>query len=306
MRNPFKTNTVLAGSLNASAELLCANEQTVITVMESWDHAVKMPNGYTSELVFTWNTALRDDWRRVQNDANVRVFYPLKLRYARDTVSTWAARRALPVRPFFVYSVASTRRFSIQVLVDLEQKLIRDLARAADAVGWDLFVKPRPNGEPAEFMEVLKEFPNVRIGSVLDRQAQQAADYFLSDEYNHSRFSEINGARFVVNAFTTFGLDCAAAGIPVLQIDLRRAEGYADSNFIYQNYHLKSYLLPSEFVFRVRGDLVSSLIDFLKSPDDRPEKYSEELLGWLFGGQTQRAAVEDLVNRSITLAKTTE
>lgn len=303
-QNPFRTKTILAGSLNASAELLCAKNQTVITVMESWDHVVKIPNGYTSEMVFAWNDDLKNDWQRVQCDQNVRTFYPLKLRYARDVVR----QLPIPVRrnelsPFFVYAVASTRRFCIKTLVEIERKLIRDLARAAEIVGWDLLIKPRPNGEEGEFSAIVKEFPNVRVGSILDQDIDQPANYFLSDDYNNKRFSEIVGAEFVINAFTTFGLDSAAAGIPVLQIDIRNADGYADSKFIYENYHLKNYLLPRDPVLRISGDFLSGFIDSLQSSKVLAKQYTTEIAEWLFCDRSEAAAIDDLVDRSIALAK---
>jgi hypothetical protein len=301
MSNPFRTKVVIAGSLNASAELLCAKDQVVVTVMESWDHAVKHPNGYTSELVFTWNEDLKKDWQRVHNDQNVHTFYPLKLRYARDIVTSWPKLAKQNSRPFFVYCVSSTQRFCMKILVDLEKKLMRDLARAAEMADWNMFIKPRPNGEDCEFSDIVKEFPNVRVGSVVDQQVNQAADYSLSDEYNKKRFSEIEGAEFVVNAFTTFGLDAAAAQIPVLQIDIRNANGYEESGLIYENYHLKTYLLPHESVLRINGDLVTFFSAYLKMPNHFPEQYSTKLVNWLFGPRSQSEAIEILVNKVLHL-----
>ena len=34
--------------------------------MESWDHAVKVPNGYVSNIVFGWNKDLCEDWAKYQ------------------------------------------------------------------------------------------------------------------------------------------------------------------------------------------------------------------------------------------------
>lgn len=297
MKNPFRTTTIMAGSLNASAELLCAKNQFVITVMESWDHAVKRPNGYRSELVFVWNDDLKRDWQRVHNDPCVHVFYPLKLRYARDVVSQWAKSRRTNFRPFFVYSVSSTRRFSISILTEIEKRLIRDMAQAAEVAGWDMFIKPRPNGENGEFLSVIEEFSHVRIGSIVDQDVGIAANYFLSDEYNKIRFSEIEGAEFIVNAFTTFGLDAAAAGIPVLQIDVRNADGYDDSKLIYENYHLKTYLLSRNPVLRINGNFQSEFTDFLKSPNSMTEHYSAELREWLFSDRDQEVEINNLVDK---------
>jgi hypothetical protein len=302
MANPFKTKTVIVGSLNASAELLGARKQSVITVMESWDHAVKVPNGYASDMVFTWNEALAVDWQRSQGDNNVHVFYPLKLRYARDVVHGWPPVETPPERPFFVYSVASTHRFSIGILVKIEDRLIRDLACAAVDAGWDLFIKPRPNGENGEFDAIMRDFPNVRVGSIVEQVASQPADYFLSESYNETRFDEIRGATFILNAFTTFGLDAAAAGLPVLQLDLRQTDGYADSAQIFDNYHLKNYILPREHVFRPINDFVGSFKNIINNSGDIAENYSNDLEKWLFNGRREADAIADLIEKTIELA----
>lgn len=297
--NPFRTPVVLVGSLNSCAELLSSRGQKVITVMESWDHAVKEPNGYRSDLVFVWNNALKEDWIRTHGDDNVDVFFPLKLRFALELSKHLKTERPSGVTPFCVYAVAGTRRFSIDILIDLERKLIRDLARATRAAGWDLFIKPRPNGEEGEFDEILKGFDHVKVGSIAVQNADQAANYFLSDNYNRLRFAEIEGASFVINAFTTFGLDAATAGIPVLQIDLQKADGYSSSRMIYNNYHIKSYLLPHDTVMRPSGDLVNWFSNFLNAPDNNPERYAETIREWLFEGRSADQSLDYLTNRIV-------
>ena len=300
MKNPFRTRVILVASLNSCAELLGLKSQAVITVMESWDHAVKKPSGYSSRMVFVWNSALRDDWKAKQNDKEVHVFYPLKLRYARDVVpfqdlSSYKKHKD----KFFVYSVAATRRFSFPSLVNLEKRLIEDLAKAAQAAGWDFFIKPRPNGEPGEFDEILKKYSNVKIGSVLNQKAGHPANYFLDDEYNFLRFSEIAGAEFVINAFTTFGLDAASANVPVLQIDIRKADSYEDSKFVYENDHIKKHLLQKEFVLKLSGNLVNSFKEYLLKPNDYPAQYSKALKKWLYTDLSQNQAIDKLINKVI-------
>ena len=130
----------------------------------------------------------------------------------------------------------------LELIIELEKRLIRDLSKATELAGWDLLIKPRPNGEFGEFDDVLKEFPNTRIGSMQSQEVDVPANYFLDDGYNATRFAEVSGAEFIINAFTTFGLDAAAANLPVLQIDIRDAIGYGASNFYYENDHIKKYL----------------------------------------------------------------
>jgi hypothetical protein len=295
-RNPFKTDVILVGSVNSCPELLGGKDQRVVTVMESWDHAVKEPNGYSSDCVFVWNDSLAEDWQRVHGDKSVKSFYPLKLRYARN----WTRRPNSTIegsiaRPFCVYAVAGTRRFSIPILVRIERQLILDLVKATEVLGWDLLIKPRPNGEQGEFNEFTEKFTNVRVGTILDQEIDTPPNYFLTEAYNQQRFSEIEGCEFVINAFTTFGLDAAAAGFPVLQLDLQDADRYSETRLIFQNFHIQKYLINRQSVLKVQGDFIDSFCAFAKGPRAEAQIYSKEIYDWLFSGQSEREAMDKFV-----------
>mgnify|MGYP001204806690 CR=1 FL=1 len=296
LANPFDSKTILVGSQNSCPQLLGLKSQKVVTVMESWDHAVKKPNGYASDIVFAWNSSLREDWIERQHDQFVHVFWPLKLRYAKNIeVVKEVSSDLIGERKFCVYCVTATRRFSFPIIIELEKKLIRDLSKATELAGWDLLIKPRPNGEVGEFDDVLEEFPNTRIGTITSQDVDVPANYFLDDNYNATRFAEVSGAEFIINAFTTFGLDAAAANLPVLQIDIRGAIGYSDSNFYYENDHIKKYLLTDNYVLKLTGDFVDGFMHYLSNPNDFPVKYSKALKRWLFTEQSETEAIERLI-----------
>ena len=131
LENPFDSKTILVASQNSCPHLLGLMSQKVVTVMESWDHAVKKPNGYASDVVFAWNASLREDWIAHQHDQLVHVFWPLKLRYAKNIGLVQAVScDAISKRKFCVYCVTATRRFSFSIITELERKLIRDLSKA--------------------------------------------------------------------------------------------------------------------------------------------------------------------------------
>lgn len=296
LKNPFDSNTVLVATQNSCPHLLGLKSQKVVTVMESWDHAVKKPNGYSSDMVFAWNSSLREDWIAHQHDQVVHVFWPLKLRFARNIeLGKKPSCDVIGKRKLCVYCVTVTRRFSPPLIIKLEKKLIQDLAKATELAGWDLLIKPRPNGEFGEFDDILKRFPNTRIGSVQSQEADVPANYFLDDDYNASRFSEVSEAEFIINAFTTFGLDAAAANLPVLQIDIREANGYGNSTFYYENDHIKKYLLTENYVLKLKGNLVDDFAEYLSNPNDFPVKYSKALNQWLFTEESETEAVERLI-----------
>lgn len=300
LHNPFPTNKILVGSLNASAELLCARGQQVYTVMESWDHPVKTPNGYSSHRVYAWNQSLAEDWQATQGDHICVPFYPLKLRYAIHEIrekGLWQKSQGQRKRPLCVYAVTSTRKFSYALAVEIENQIINDLCEATKIAGWDLLIKPRPNGMTGEFDEFVKQHNHVKVGSIKTDKISIPANYYLDDEYNQLRFKELLDASLVINAFTTFGLDAAVAGIPVLQLDLRKASGYENSNLLFNNHHIKKYLLdvPSTFVV-VEENFREKIIEFLKSPNSVPEVYRDNLCNWLIPKESMDEALKKLVD----------
>jgi hypothetical protein len=298
LKNPFPTRKILVGTLNASAELLCAKGQQVYSIMESWDHPVKHPNGYQSYRVYSWNPSLGEDWEAAHGDRSWKPFYPLKLRYAYHDVRgsrLWEMSRGKRSRPMCVYAVASTPRFGNPATFELESRIITDLAEATADAGWDLFIKPRPNGKAGEFDSFTKRYPHVTVGSIMDDTEDQPANYYLDDEYNQRRFMEIIEAELVINAFTTFGLDAAAAGMPVLQIDLREATGYEDSQRVFNNHHIKKYLIGIPNVFVVKNESFREKItEYLRSPSNIAASYSDQLVQWLFPSHTMEASLDTL------------
>ena len=305
LKNPFPTQKVMIGSLNASPELLGAKGMQVYTVMESWDHPVKVPNGYRSAMVYVWNQELGEDWESCQGDHQWQIFYPLKLRYAIENShdSTENGRVSHEEnRPLCVYAVASTDKFSGSTIVDLEKRILSDLCVATQNAHWDFLIKSRPNGREGEFQKYSQKYSHVQSTSVLDDDIEEAANYTLTDEYNKRRFDEIKNASLVINAFTTFGLDAAVAGFPVLQLDLQKATDYEDSDQIYGNNHIRKYLLKSENVFRVVDEgLVDAATKYLQEASlDSAAAYSRELSDWLIPEISAADAVRNIVDHVLS------
>ena len=225
LNNPFPTKNIMVGSLNASAELLTAKTQKIITVMESWDHSAKHPNGYKSDLFLGWNKSLCEDWQITQGDKNVEIFHPLKLRYAHE-VFEWKPKENSRFK--VLYPVASTKKFSVDILVQVEKRIIQELVYVTSKLGWDLVVKPRPNGLEGEF-DYLLENDHVQVANVSHGHITDPANYYFTEKDNYDRFSLLEEIDLVINAFTTFGLDSAAVGIPVLQLDLTKCNSFEDS-----------------------------------------------------------------------------
>jgi hypothetical protein len=296
LKNPFPTEYIMAGSLNASAELLTAKGQKVITVMESWDHAVKEPNGYKSDLFLGWNQSLCDDWRVIQGDRNCQVLHPMKLRYGHETFSYSPPNNK---RKRILYPVASTAKFSIGILVELEKKIIKELIDATDILGWELYIKPRPNGMKGEF-DYAEAYEHVIVGEVSHGEIVNPANYFYSNEDNAKRFAALNEVDMVINAFTTFGLDAAVAGVPVLQLDLRESVGFEDSYLVYNNFHIKNYLINTDVLLRPQQSCLKE--DMLAKEDELlsiAKSYTKNLQGWLYKYNSADEAIEECFGSKI-------
>lgn len=279
--NFVNSKKILVPSLNPIAFLLNYKGHEIYTLMESWDHAMKLPNGYVSEKVFVWNNDLKNDWINFQKDNNVVGTYPLKLRYAHNNV-VFNKSNNLKKNKVVVYAFASTKSFSTPKLSEVEHKILEKICLATHEVGYKLIIKPRPIGDSSEFDYYKKKYDNVSVAFMNDANSRNASNYFLSDDYNKLRFNEINNADFVINCFTTFGLDSAVTGKPVLQIDVSNDPDLSLSKMFYLNHHIKKYLLKSENILKVKKDLKLELIDFLNSKNNIHINYTKEINSWLF------------------------
>lgn len=301
LKNPFPTNKIMVGSLNASAELLTSKTQKVITVMESWDHSVKHPNGYRSDLFLGWNNSLCEDWKITQGDLNVEVFHPLKLRYAHETFR-WESKRNTKLK--VLYPVASTKKFSIDILVQIEKKIIQELVHVTKKLDWGLVIKPRPNGLDGEF-DYLLENDHVKVANVSHGNITNPANYYFTEKDNYDRFSLLEEINLVINAFTTFGLDSIAVGVPVLQLDLRKCESFEDSHMVYSNHHIEKYLISSDDLIRpVDTTLYAELYDKKDILLEVAEKYTNKMRHWLYKYKNTEDAMRNCFSKIDFTGKT--
>lgn len=290
VKNPFPTNTILAVSRVRHPHLLCAPEQNVFTLMESWDHPTKQPAGYTSDGVFVWNEDVAADWKTFQGDTNVMIGYPFKLRYA-------LGRRTLAGAPRTPGNVAlyaaSSSSMSDQRRFDEEMEVIEEVCRATRKAGWDLIVKPRPNGRRGDFDVFGDRHAHVAIAEY--GESEDPSDYYLDDEYNARRIRQLEAVDLVICLTTTFALDAAALEVPVLQLDLREYSALEHTARRSTNHHLVRYLLNDERLTLAPSEgrtLTEEIVEFLLSPDDRAEKFTAKLRRWLANDGTMNDAVE--------------
>tara|TARA_Y100000385_G_C13101110_1_gene644577 strand:- start:1719 stop:3041 length:1323 start_codon:yes stop_codon:yes gene_type:complete len=273
----FTSTKIIVGSLNPHAHLLSSKKLKIYSIMESWDHVVKQPSGYVSRMAFLWNQDLANDWRKFNYDKLAYAVYPFKLRFSEKI------RRIKQINnKTCCYAVSYSDRFKRSKISKVEHVIVEKILIACKKAGWNLLLKLRPNGRKDEFDYLLQTNSNLKISSIQSSDLDPA-NYFLSDKYNLKRFKFIGNATFVINCFTTFGLDSAFANIPVLQIDVRGDQTLKDSNLFYQNHHIKKYLLKDKNILKIKnGDsLEKTLEKYFNSKIDLHTNYGKSLYNWL-------------------------
>lgn len=230
----FPTSHVVAVSFAARPYLLCAPRLQVDTVLDSWDHPVRKCAGYVTRCVVGWNRELAWEWKDFQGATRVEIGFPVRLGYALRQ----QAAPADDARQVMMYPIATTSHVR-EWFMD-EMRFLRSFVDTAAASGWQVLVKPKPMSTPQEMPSWLWTHPAVRVGRF--QESFGPADYALDEVTNARRISELREVQVVVNTVTTFGLDSAAAGVPVVQLDLRESEEFPALASAARNRHLQRYL----------------------------------------------------------------
>lgn len=297
LRSRFPTEWVLAVSVAATPLFLCNRRLTVDTIVDSWDHPSRKVAGYPTRTVIAWNEPLAQDWLRFQGAQRWTVAPPRKLTYALEDRSLPEVNRSVAT-PRLLYPVATSPNVP-DVFAD-ELELLRDMGHACRIAGWQLLVKPRPDAVPEMLVDTVDSLEGAVLGRRL-KQAGRALDYRLTAEYNTARLEELATADLVVSTVTTFGLDAACAGRPILQMDLRQMADLPALAAISNNHHLRTHLynLPSVITPKDRGDLVQAVIDALDAgaTDPRSKHNSDALRDWVSGEQRSASDVVRELNR---------
>ncbi len=291
VRGPIPEKNVWVVSFLTEPTLALGRRHRVITLVDSWDHPVRRTAGYRSDVVVGWNQDLANDWADVQGAKAAIEGAPLKLRYAADRypIEPCADRRFM----FAVGTSAHTPEWQAA-----ELRLAELVCAAADDAGWEVLLKLKPTGGQEDWVAFSEHWSNVEISDEAD--APTPMDYFLDDDYNNRRLADLVRVRFVVNSVTTFGLDAALAGRPVLQLSELAGAGLVGLKSAQRNYHIRKYLLSQDHTFRVtEGDLRNDLGIWLRNPDDRATLYSQHLRGWLLPGGGFDTAVDRAVERAL-------
>ena len=284
--NPFPTSRVVNVSLAKDTYLLCARGINVYTIVESWDHPGKAPIGYLSEKVFVWNQSLKNDWLTFQGDKNIEVAYPIKLDYAinaRRQTKSESKLLSKPISSSLSLMYPATFSSSSEIaFFDEEKKLIHGLCQAVENFGISLLIKPKPNSKLGELDDFLN-YKNVQIGAY---QANQGGNkYTLKKNYNQTRLGELERCDLLINLGTTFAIDAAAFGLPIIQLYVVAPENLPNLSKIAAYPHLARHLYRhQDYVFEVSDIDFSEQFNFLEALDFyivKARDFSNYLQKWI-------------------------
>ena len=297
---------IIISPLWRSVEILHPRTR-VISVVDSWDHAVKFPYGCWSDHVISWNQDLCDQWAARQGSGRTHVGYPHKVAYAdgAEIPSTTVGDDVSRAVKTLMYAMSLGEG---EDGFEEELELVSLIETLSATKGISLTIKPHP----------LKTHNPEKISSVATQSTVLATsappvvsnpftptDYSLTADYNRQRLTELQTIDAVIAWGTTFVLDTAVAEVPTIQLDLRHAHWWTLITKFAHNDHLSELLYS-------RGDgaiPISSPEDLARIFEtlqtgglERATRFSQDLKEWLIGDRTQEGALRefgDLVDQIV-------
>lgn len=249
-----------------------------ISIMESWDHPIKLPYFIKPDFSLTWNKDLKEDTVFYQNLKRVGQICPLKFRYIYERMNLDDVKiydeinkksyinelKKLEDKKIILYPTTTS---SLGIGHEGELKLIDDFCRVIEGTQYYLYIKPKPNGPQGEY-NVFKKYSNAIVGIYSSNSDSRD---MLDEDYHSFRYLLLNRSELVINAGTTFVLEAALMDRKILQLKL---EGNYFGKFTAysNNLHLTKYILNNPFVHIYKGNL-ETLKDAIKHADYKFKNY---------------------------------
>lgn len=298
LKNSFKSKVVITTTPGTLNHLLLSNFVYSVFIQESWDHCAKHPLGFIPDIIHCWNSDLANDWMLYQGINSAKSSYPFKLKWAIDSEHNWKN----PTSSVIMYSASFSGQSYINSLFKLELKLISwilDVLKV-NMPSFKLYIKPKPNGIKGDFDHLLDSHDNIIIGKYSN--ASSSVDYVLDDNYNKSRIEELNKVEAVICLATTFALDAALTGAPVIMIDPRFCSDLGELSQFCNNFHLRKYLYSRTSAYRLEDKLNNSTQSFcerLSRPYVKASLFSAQTRAWLKPVYTYKEILENIVDNAI-------
>ncbi|MBN2964203.1 hypothetical protein JWV37_05385 [Sulfurospirillum sp. T05] len=238
VKNPLKSKKIVYVTKIHLSWLLVHKELDVYTFIGSWDHpSLDKASGHKSKFVFGWNETLLCDWKRFNHDVNYGISFPMPFRYIFES-------RKKPLKKDNVFIVMYAFTFSETAprgLFKEECEFVTLLCTALKEMGLKLLIKPKPNQKP-EMFNLFRCYDNVEICSFNTHGEKE--NLLLAESYNETRIKEMLMADLVINLGTTFAIDAALFGLPVMQIKINSQNKFSTlAKQLNNAYHINHYLL---------------------------------------------------------------
>ena len=281
---------LIAFSVPFCRYLLSNSNLNITSVVESWDHVTKEPLGFSSWQVVHWSERLKFDWFDYQGKPqNNFVYPPVKLWYAQNR----GVRQIPRKKDYMMYAFMSTP-MSRSGLFEEEVKFVKLLVSALRSHNIVILLKPKPNSQTSDLMHFATD-KNVIIGEI--NAQKSGTDYQLSEQYNKRRLVELGKASLVINIGTTFALDAAAYGAPVLQLKISHHDFPVISNLGDHNRFINQH---SNFVKHIRSteQIVNSLNSIFRDENLMQDciQHTEFLKKTFIGSVNDKMSFKNLFN----------
>lgn len=205
----------------ARPEIAWSFSGPVISFLESWDHPYKR-HEYFDTLAVSWNQPIADKWQDLQESPAISAGFPLKLSYA---LNAWEPQMVSQSarNPTWMYAMTLSSRYHDHDAFVEEIGFIDRLHDHLRQREVTLVVKAKPN----QSLEELKEYEQLRDIRILDEGRDGiVGDYYLSDDYNEIRRSQLATIDGVIALGTTFLFDAAISGTRVIYLDASQSQEY--------------------------------------------------------------------------------
>lgn len=298
--NPFPTKRVVSITKNHHSHLFCSRNIEMHTILGSWDHPAKIKaSGYKSDVVYVWNEYLAGDWRDFQGYGEVNICYPMPFDYVLSYTKNLTKYRNVKSIKTVMYTFTSQSDNPNGIFQE-ECLLAASLACACEMLGYNLILKPKPNSRIGE-LDFLSNFRNVEIASYLQHDIKEKI--VLNDEYNNKRLEELSAVDIVIVVGTTFAIDSAIYGLPVLQFKIDLPHEFPAIFLHQKSPHLKRHLLGNiEYVFEIkeRKDLKTRFYELLSDSNEtllKAQNFSKYLRDWIGMPEDREAVVRKVACR---------
>lgn len=279
--NVFGTDSVFAITPVTTPVVLNRHDLAVTVVLDSWDQPVRRTAGFVADRAEAWNLDLADDWRHFQGAGELGTIAAYRLRYALDSSRRRKEFTGGPGDGYVLYPMVTSPNRPGWYHAEL--RLVAAMLEATERAGVPLLVKPKPNAGPGDLERLVADHPHASVGRYLNTEV--TADWKITDDYNLIRLSELDGARCVISTATTFALDAATAGVPILQLDIRDLTELDALAAAAHNSHLVRHLYPRAEAALVRPASLADLVETLSKLDDleaRMAEASDALARWIW------------------------